>query len=72
MLLERKSRKARGEKENWHFSEVRPASLESETMADTHGNKYKNNLNMKNKSVSVIISFLSSGAGKAPLGRVCF
>lgn len=72
MPLERKSQKARGEKESWHFSEVRPASLESETMADTHRNKYKNNLNMKNKSVGVIISFLSSGAGKAPRSWVCF
>lgn len=69
MPLERRSKKkAQGEKESWkYFNEVRPASLEIETVAGAHGNKYKNTLNMKDKSASVVFSFLSSGSGNTAL-----
>lgn len=45
--------KAQGEKESWHFNEIRPVSLEIETVAEVYGNKYTNNLNMKDKKVPV-------------------
>lgn len=68
MPLERRSKKAaQGEKDSWKFNEVRPASLEIETVAGAHGNKYKNNFNMKDKSASVVFSFLSSGSGNTAL-----